>query len=258
MKKTKRTHLYLLCIAIAAVVVVGGCSVPGSGGSTGAGPSAVNLATAGDFTILAETSITSVPASAITGDIGISPATVTAFTGFSESADLSGTFATSPQVTGKMYAAGMTTPTPAKMTTAVADMVAAYNDAAGRTNPDHINLATGLIGGLTLSPGLYNWAGAVLISTDVTLSGGPLDVWIFQVAGTLTVANAAKIVLSGGALAKNVYWQVASGAIVGTTARVEGIILSKTAITLATGATMTGRALAQTAVTLQSNTITKP
>jgi hypothetical protein len=135
-------------------------------------------------------------------------------------------------------------------------MEAAYNDAAGRINPDVLNLGAGEIGGLTLAPGLYNWSTGVSISNDVTLAGGPHDVWIFQVAGSLVQASATKVRLSGGALAKNVFWQCSGPVAIGTTAHSEGTILAKTMIAMNTGASMNGRLLAQTQVTLQQNTVT--
>jgi hypothetical protein len=137
-------------------------------------------------------------------------------------------------------------------------METAYTDAAGRTLPDFNELATGNLGGLTLVPGLYKWTSSVTIPTDVTIAGGANDVWIFQTSGNLTVAAAKNIVLSGGAQAKNIFWQVAGQATLGSTSHFEGIILSKTAITLQTGASMKGRALAQTQVALDDNAITAP
>jgi hypothetical protein len=134
-------------------------------------------------------------------------------------------------------------------------MQTAYVDAAGRPTPDHTELAAGNIGGLTLPAGLYKWSNTVTIPTDVTLQGGANDVWIFQIAGGLTQASAAKVILTGGALAQNVFWQVFGVVDIGTTARMEGVVLSQTSITLKTGASANGRLLAQTAVTLAGNTV---
>jgi len=162
------------------------------------------------------------------------------------------------KVTGKVYAPDYAAPTPDNLTTAIGDMQRAYTDAAGRTIPDFTELGGGQIGGLTLVPGLYKWGTDVLISSDVTLSGGPNDVWIFQIAGKITQANGTKVFLAGGALAKNVFWQSFGVVSLGTTTHFEGIILAQTAIRLGTGASINGRLLAQTAVTLDSSTVTTP
>jgi len=147
---------------------------------------------------------------------------------------------------------------PAFLMAAVGDMGFAYDDAAGRVAPDFTELGAGEIGGLTLNPGLYKWGTDLLITTDATLSGGPDDVWIFQVAGRMNQGNAARVTLAGGAQAKNMFWQVAGSVTVGTTAHLEGVVLSKTLIAVNTGASVTGRLLAQTAVTLQMNAVTQP
>lgn len=228
-----------------------------TGATVALGPAPVLLGMAGDYVILAKTAVTTVPASAITGDVGLSPAATSYITGFSLT--MVGTLsATSPQVTGFLYGADMTTPTNSNLTTAVSNMEAAYTDAAGRITPDHLNLGSGEIGGLTLSPGLYNWTTGVTILSDVTIAGGANDVWIFQIPGNLAVMPAMKVLLSGGAQAKNIFWQVAGTVNIGGNAHSEGIVLSKTTITMETGASMNGRALAQTAVALDKNIVTKP
>ena len=218
----------------------------------------VNLGTAGNFVILAKSGISTVPPSVITGDIGVSPILSSAITGFALDLTAGSAFATSTQVTGKVYAPDYAAPTPANLTTAIGDMQTAYTDAAGRTLPDFTELGAGQIGGLTLVPGLYKWGTDVLISSDVTLSGGPNDVWIFQIAGKITQANGTKIHLTGGALSANVFWQAFGDVSLGTTAHFEGIIMAQTSISVGTGASINGRLLAQTAVTLEANTVTVP
>jgi hypothetical protein len=222
-------------------------------------PAEVNLGTAGDFVILAKTGISTTGITSITGDIGISPAAATYITGFNLIMDSSNQWSTSALVTGKVYASDYATPTPAKMTTAVNDMETAYTDAAGRTIPDYTELYAGDVTGQTLNHGLYKWGTGVIISAGgVTISGSATDVWIFQIAGGLTVANGAIVTLNGGALAKNIFWQVAGQATIGTTAAMKGIILCQTQIAMNTGASLEGRALAQTAVTLDANTVYTP
>ena len=214
----------------------------------------VDLGAAGNFTILAKTGISSTGTTVIDGDIGVSPAAATSITGFGLILDASGTFATSSLVIGKAFAADFTAPTPANLTTAVSDMQTAFTDAAGRA-AGVTELGAGNIGGMTLAPGVYKWGTGVTIPTDVTLSGGANAVWIFQIAGTLTVSSATKVHLIGGAQPKNIFWQVADQTTLGTTSEFKGVILDQTAIVMNTGAKLDGRALAQSAVTLQSNAV---
>jgi hypothetical protein len=217
----------------------------------------VNLGMAGSYVILAKSGISTVPPSVVTGDLGISPSFAADITEFSLVLDNSGVFASSSQVTGSVFAADYAPPTESQLTTAVIDMDLAFTDAAGRA-PDHTELHEGNLSGRTLNPGVYRWATPVIIKTDVTLSGGATDVWIFQIGQTLTVANTVRVFLSGGARAENIFWQVSEVVDIGTSAHMEGVILGKTAITMKTSSSINGRLLAQTAVTLQSTTVTQP
>jgi Ice-binding-like len=217
----------------------------------------VGLATAGNYVILAETGISTVPAAVITGDLGISPYAAASITMFSLIADSTNVFSTSAQVTGKIYASNYATPTPANLTAAIGDMELAFTDAAGRA-PDVTELGAGNIGGATLPAGVYRWGTGLLIPTDITLDGTATAVWIFQIAQTLTVSNATRVHLTGGALSKNVFWQVAGSVEIGTTAHIEGIILCKTMINMLTGSSIAGRLMAQSAVTLDSSTVVQP
>lgn len=255
---------YIMRISVDVMDVAGNHMVPvktwtfTTGSGIAAGPAPVELGTAGSFAILSKSGVATVPSSVITGDIGVSPAAATYLTGFSLTMDSTNTFSTSSQITGKAYAADYAPPIPAKMTTAVSDMEIAYTNAAGRSGPDVTELAAGAISGLTLVPGLYKWGTGLLISNEITLNGSADDVWIFQISGDLTVASGAKIILTGGALASNIFWQSSGVVVVNTTAHVEGIVLCQTKITLATGASANGRLLAQTAVTLDQSTVTQP
>jgi len=220
----------------------------------------VNLGGAGAFVILTKSGITNVPTSTIIGNMGVSPIAATAITGFALVANTTNTFSTSSQVTGKIYAANYASPTPANLTTAVSNMQTAYTNAAGRKLPDFTELYAGNISSKTLAPGLYKWSTGVLATKNVTLKGSSTSVWIFQIAGNLTLGSGVKVLLSGGAQAKNIFWQVGGGAGVelGTTSHMEGILLAKTAIHLRTGASLHGKALAQTAVTLDKNMVVNP
>jgi hypothetical protein len=214
----------------------------------------VNLGLAGGYAILAKSAISTVPTSAVTGNLGVSPAAATFITGFALTADATNVFSTSPQVTGKVYAADYSAPTSSNLTTAVGDMQNAFTDAAGRA-PDVSELGAGNIDGKTLTPGVYKWGTGLLIPTDVTLSGSATDVWIFEIAQDLTMSSGAKVIMAGGAVPANVFWEVGGAVSVGTTAHLEGVVLSQTAITLGTGASINGRLLAQTAVSIDGSTV---
>jgi hypothetical protein len=244
----KHHHEYSKKLFLAALL---GVCMTGTAGA-GNGPAPVSLGSAGSFTILSQTGITDVYRSTVVGNVGTSPITGAAL------------LLTCGEVSGSIFTVDAAGPLPCAftapsfLTSAVGDMGFAYDDAAGRLSPDFIELGAGEIGGLTLAPGLYKWGTGVMITTDVTLSGGPNDVWIFQVAGTLNQGNATRVTLVGGALPKNIFWQVAGAVTLGTTAHFEGVVLGKTMIAVNTGASVTGRLLAQTAVTLQMNAITQP
>ncbi len=236
-------------------------TTPGAGtglGGAGHGPSPVALGGAGNYVILAKSAISTTGVTVITGDIAVSPAAASYITGFSLVAPPT-TSTTSPLVTGLVFASDYNAPTPSNLTTAVNNMLTAYTDAAGRA-PDFTEVGAGNISGMTLPAGTYKWSTGVLLTTNVTLNGGPNDVWVFEIAQDVTVANNATVTLAGGALPKNIFWQVAggTGVALGTTAHMEGVILAAKAITLNTGATANSRLLAQTAVTLNANTVTQP
>jgi hypothetical protein len=209
----------------------------------------VDIASIANFAVLSSSGITDVPDSEIIGDVGTSPITGAAL------------LITCAEVVGRIYTVADAGPPCAinaadLLTTAVSDMEAAYTDAASRTSPDSVELAGGELGGLTFEPGLHRWSSAVTISDDVTLEGGPNDVWIFQIAGTMNLATSKNVILVGGALAQNIFWQVAGAVTLGTYSHIEGVILAKTNIAMQTGATINGKLFAQTAVTLEKNKVT--
>lgn len=219
------------------------------------GPAAVNLGTAGDFVVLAKSAISTVPTSVITGNLGLSPAAATYITGFALVADATNVFSGSSQVVGKVYAANYAVPTPGNLTNAIVQMMAAYTDASNRTPADVVGLGAGSIGDKTLAPGIYKWTNSLQIPSNLMLDGCANDVWIFQVTGDLNLAAGKKVTLTGGAQAKNVFWQVAGIVNIGVGAHFEGTILGKQSITLQTSATMHGRVFAQTMVVLNKATI---
>jgi len=233
-----------------------------TGTDIAAGPAVVNLRTAGAMVILAKAGITNVPTSSITGNIGASPITAASMDNITCN-EISGTiYGADAAYTGNgdVSCFAGTAPDTTLVANAVLDMATAYTDAVGRTLPDFTELYAGDLSGQTLVPGLYKWSTDVLVSTDMTLDGASNDVWIFQVAGDVIMADASRIYLSGGAQAKNIFWQVGggTGAVIGTTAHFEGIILAEKAITINSGASVSGRLFAQTAVTLDQNAVTQP
>jgi len=229
-------------------------SAAGTGtGATGLGhgPAPVVLGASGNFVILAQSAVTDVPASAVTGNVGLSPITGS-FIGL-----------TCAEVTGTIYSVDAAGPLPCVatdatgLTAAIGAKGTAYTDAAGRA-ADVTELGAGNIGGRNLGPATYKWSTNLLIPTNVTLTGGANDVWIFQIAQGLTVSSGAQVILAGGAQAKNVFWQTFAAADIGTTAKFNGVILSQTSIAMKTGASINGRLMAGTAVTLDHNVVTQP
>ncbi len=217
----------------------------------------VNLGAATRFAVLAASLVSNIPTSAIVGDIGLSPAGGSMVTGFGAN-----------EVTGTIFTVDATgpagsVPAASELTAAKGDLTIAFNDAAARTPVPagaFLNPGTGNLGGMTLAPGLYKFTGSAAITgSDLTLTGGANDVWIFQIESELTVGNGMKVILAGEARAGNIFWQVGTSATLGTTSVFKGTIMADQSISLQTGASLEGRALARiAAVTLDANAITRP
>jgi Ice-binding-like/Putative Ig domain len=200
----------------------------------------VPLASAGNFTILAGASVTSTGPTVIMGNLGVSPQT--AISGFPPASVIAGAIHDNDAVAAQ----------------AEMDLTAAYINASTRPTPIVI---AGNLGGLTLTPGLYQSASTIGITGILTLNGqgNANSVFIFQIGSGLTTLSGSQIVLQGGAQAANIFWQVGSSATLGTTSIFEGTIMAQASITLATGASLNGRALARIgSVTLDSNTVVNP
>lgn len=236
---------------LALMVIATGCKKddapePGTGGTVipiqTTVQASVPLAGVSNFTVIAGASVTNTGGTVITGDLGLSPGT--SIGGFPPGI-LNGTLHINTGITNQ-----------AKL-----DLTTAFNDAAGRTAVDMVTLS-GNIGGLTLTPGLYKSTSSLAISSgDVTFDalGDANAVFIIQIASTLTTTSGRKVILAGGAQAKNIYWQVASSASFGTTSVMKGTIMALESITFDTGATLEGRALARTgSVTMDANTMVLP
>jgi Ice-binding-like len=201
----------------------------------------VGLGTAGSFAVLAGSTVTNTGPSTVSGNLGVSPGT--AVTGFPPGIVTDGTIHTADGV-----AAG-----------AQSDLTTAYNDAAGRSPTANV---PGFIGaGQTLTPGVYKASSSLDVGGSLTLDGGgdPNAVFIFQAPSTLITDSASSVILTNGAQACNVFWQVGSSATLGTNSAFTGSILALTSISVNTGDTIAGRALARNgAVTLDDDTITSP
>jgi hypothetical protein len=221
----------------------------------------VDLRSAGNYAILAQTGISTVPASSIIGNIAVSPIAATAITGFSLSQTAGEDWSTCTQVTGQAFAPEYSNTVETLLTTAVGDMQTAYGDAAGRaadanTDDQTFNeLKGGLIGGETLTPGVYTFTTDILITADVTLHGNADDVFIIRTTGSLKQAASTQVILENGALAENVFWQVANQVAVGTSAVLHGILLVKNDALFHHSSILNGRVLAQTACNLDHATI---
>lgn len=270
-----------LVTALLAAAFVAGCGGGGDGGGAQTGQTTVggavcegagcvSLGTAGSlgaasgYAILAKTGVSTVPSSVVTGNVGLSPNARVGLTGWSLISEPTDTSFTSAQVAapGKLFAAdNVGGTTSVDLTTAVGSMQTAYTDAAGRpagVGATNLNRGAGTLTNDTLVPGTYTWASNVDIPTDLTFNGSATDVWILQISGTLTMAAATNVILSGGALAKNIFWQVADVVTIGAGTHFEGIILAQTAITFGNLSSINGRLLAQTAITLDATTVTVP
>jgi len=232
--------------SVLAVALAGCCDsntplgVRESGSSGAGGPPVVVLGTTSGFAILAGSTVTNTGLTAVTGDLGVSPGS--AVTGFPP-----GT------VSGTIHANDATA------ATAKTDLTTAFNDAAGRTT-GAISVS-GDLTGLTLAPGLYKSTSSLAISGALTLNalGNSNAVFIIQIASTLTTGPGSQVILTGGAQAKNIIWQVGTSATLGTNSTFKGTIMADQSITLNTGARLDGRALARVAaVTLDTNAVVIP
>jgi len=268
-----RKATWPVAFALAAFVVAGCGGGGGSGGAAApvvdpvgavctAGDACVNLGTAGNYVILAMSGVTTTGTTAITGHVG-SASSASNTTGFSETLDASNTFATSAQVTGRLYAFDYAEPTPTELTTATAtDATEAFRSASSKpvSIGEFTNVGGGNLTDLTLPAGVYEWNTGVSVGDGgtVTLAGSATDVWVFKIQGGITMNPGSTVALTGGALPQNVFWRTAGVAALNTTAKLKGIVLSGSSVTMANGATVDGRLIASTAVTLDANTVTRP
>jgi hypothetical protein len=234
---------------IALAVALAGCSKDTTSTSTSTSTqTAVNLASASTFAVMATSSITSTGATRINGDVGLAPGTSQGIP--------------RAQVNGTIHM------NDAAVKQAQTDLLAAYNDVVGRSTS--AQTLAGNLGGLTFTPGLYVNSSSVLISgagpnNNVTLDaqGNANAVFIFKMSSTLTTGPGAQVILAGGALAKNVYWQVGSSASLDTTTMFQGNILAAVSVTVNTNSVVTGRIFSgagggAASVTLNASSVSVP
>jgi hypothetical protein len=250
----------------------GGTAVPSpaTAGATCTGTGCVDLGTAANYAILASAGVTYTPTatttstSKITGNIGVSPAAASFITGFALNLPAGGAYSTSTLVNGAIYAPGYAPPTPANLTTAVGDRLAAYNAAAGMATSGGGNAdacpvgGSGNFGGVTLTPGVYTCTTAVSIPTATALTFSGAGVYVIKTTQTLTQAANTQVILTNGALAQDIFWQVAGNVSIQAGAHMEGNILSASNIALVTGATLKGRLYSATSIAMDANTVTQP
>ncbi len=242
-----KTKKLLSTFVIAAIVLIAGCKKKDEPTPVNLTPiplqttvqARVALSGLSNLAILAGSAISSTGATTITGDIGLCPGS--SIGGFPPGILIGTKHINDPiAVQAKL------------------DLTAAYNDAAGRTCTDIVTLS-GNIGGLTLTPGLYKSTSSLAVSSgDLTFDakGNSDAVFIIQIASTLTATSGRKVILGGGALASNIFWQVGSSATFGTTSVFKGTVMVMQSITFNTGATLDGKGLARTgAVVMGGNTI---
>ena len=233
----------------------------------------MNLGTAATYAILAEAGVSYTPTATVSstpkiiGNIGVSPAQASFITGFALDLPAGGAYSTSTLVNGAIYASDYAPPTPANLTTAIGDKLAAYNAAAAMApagggaaggSPGVACPNVGDLGGQTLTPGVYTCGIDVQISTGLNLTLSGAGVYVIKSTGTLTQAANTNVLLTNGALPQNVFWQVAGAVSIGAGAHMEGNILSASNIALITGATAKGRLYSATNIAMDANTVTKP
>jgi len=246
MKNTRRPSAALTSVLLFAALFLGACgsnksNVTGPGPSPGAGanPTAPSLSTAQSYVVLGASAVTNTGATAITGDLGVGSPGISP-TGFPP-----GT------ITGTTHSGD------ASSAQANLDLTPAYNALAAKTCGTSL---TGQdLGGKTLTQGVYCFTSSAQLTGALTLNGNASSIFVFKVASALNTASSSSVVMTGGALARNVYWQVGSSATLGSSTAFRGNILALTSVSLGTGASLSGRALAiNGAVTMDGNAISMP
>jgi len=222
----------------------------------GSGPPPVELNTTDNFTLLAQSAISTERPSEIEGNVGLYSAKSNFMTGFFLSPPLD-TFSTSQQISGRFYAFDYSSPTPALLSAAAEDMKIASRDAASR-EPDHVDISGGLLEDLSLPPATYYWSSNVVVNSNLNLLGGPHDVWIFQISGNLMLNSKTRVLLSDGIQSGNIYWQITGHTVLEENTHFEGVLLADKSINLKSQASVKGLLFSGTSIILDRNKIIKP
>ena len=215
-------------------------------GGLGRGPAPLDLGMAANFSILSVNALTNQPSSVVTGDVGLTKVS-------GSQIGLSCT-----EVAGTIYSRDRNGPRCritdlARLIQGETDADNAFLDAGGRA-PDYRELGAGNMSSYNLGPATYHWTTGVQISANITLTGGPSDVWIFQIAQGLTIDPGVQIVLKGGALPQNIFWAPTFNVAIGAGSQFKGVLLPAAAIVVGNGATINGKLLAAE-VHLNQNTV---
>jgi len=289
LQSIKKPIVFTTTLLLAAVLA--GCGGSSGGGTAAAGPAAagstctattgcVDLKSAANYAILAQTGVTYTPTATATstpkiiGNIGLSPAAASFITGFALNLPAGGAYSTSTLVNGAVYAPGYANPTPNDLTVAVGDQNAAYLAASNMATSgggltvaacpgasgaiSDVNDTTAGFPSTGLPAGVYTCSVNLSIPGNLTLNGSATDVWVIKTTGTLSQTAATQVLLTGGALPQNVFWQVAGVVSIGSSAQMQGVIMSASDINLITSATVKGRLYSKTTVAMDNNTVTQP
>ncbi len=228
----------LIAVVVLSVLATIGIAAPAYGAPPG---DPAFLGTADGFAVLGGSTVTNTGSSVITGEVGVAPGS--AVVGFPPGTVSGGTIHGGDGIA----------------TAAQVEVTTAYNIIGG------LSLGTDLtghnLGGLTLIPGVYDFATSAQLTGTLVLDaqGVAGAVFVFRVGSTLTTASSSSVQLINGAQSCNVYWNVGSSATLGTTTSFVGTILAQASVTANTGAGAEGRPLARNgAVTLDTNVVTRP
>jgi hypothetical protein len=230
---------YVNAVKATSGAISGFANVTISAAGASVGPS---FASAAVYAVLGSTAISCIGTTTVAGNVGVAPAG--SVSGFPAPCSITSPGNPTPHIND------------AAAVTAQADVTPAYNSLAAM--PCGTALTGFDLGGMTLAPGVYCFTSSAQLTGNVTLAGPANGLWVFQVGTALTTSTSSQVILSGGAQAKNVFWQVGTSATLGQTTKFRGNIVAAVSITMVQGSTLVGRALSKAGITMDGNTITLP